>query len=406
MADTTDGDAKNKEEELEARMKQMEAEIERLKKERIAFEEERKRFEAEKKAFAAQNANVNDKSKQQEAPKKEAPAANAGKTEKMVDPVKKQPEKSAVVSHKGNYTEMNLENDTLTTSQAKQTAKLKITADMSVLAKKSSKEFKMMQKAMERFDKFMKGMDGRTTFTPAELEKYDKLSHDVYKASDEYLKKKENEMENRPVGKDGQKKQSKYEYSRVKAAEEIRETVEKMRQDMLRNAFKEKISEMSARCEAQLANLGNSRNKLGSDKDMQPDKMKSQLADNCARTIYYANRMNNLAFKNELCMKPGETMNAAINRLNDSMIPTKKEIDGIKKHPLMDKITEAGVKSLSEGKTFNYGDMRKQIAIEANKKAPAIQKANEIRKQQVKQVAKKVTASKQIQQKKPAPAPS
>lgn len=388
MADTTDGDAKNKEEELEARMKQMEAELERLKKERIAFEEERKKFEAEKKAFAAQNAN--DKSKQQETPNKEAQVSNDGQTIKMEEPIKTQ-EKSAVVSRKGNYTEMSLENDTLTTSQAKQTAKLKITADMSVLAKKSSKEFKMMQKAMERFDKFMKGMDGRTTFTPAELEKYDKLSHDVYKASDEYLKKKENEMENRPVGKDGQKKQSKYEYSRVKAAEEIRETVENMRQDMLRNAFKEKISEMSARCEAQLENLGNSRNKMAKDKDIQPDKMKSQLADNCARTIYYTNRMKSLSAKNELCMKPGETMNAAINRLNESMIPTKKEIDEIKNHPVMDRIAESGVKAFSEGKAFNYNDMRKSIAFEANKKAPAIKKANEIRKQQVKQVAKQAT---------------
>jgi hypothetical protein len=305
----------------------------------------------------------------------------------MEEPIKTQ-EKSAVVSRKGNYTEMSLENDTLTTSQAKQTAKLKITADMSVLAKKSSKEFKMMQKAMERFDKFMKGMDGRTTFTPAELEKYDKLSHDVYKASDEYLKKKENEMENRPVGKDGQKKQSKYEYSRVKAAEEIRETVENMRQDMLRNAFKEKISEMSARCEAQLENLGNSRNKMAKDKDIQPDKMKSQLADNCARTIYYTNRMKSLSAKNELCMKPGETMNAAINRLNESMIPTKKEIDEIKNHPVMDRIAESGVKAFSEGKAFNYNDMRKSIAFEANKKAPAIKKANEIKKEQVKQAAK------------------
>ena len=385
MADTTDGDAKNKEEELEARMKQMEAELERLKKERIAFEEERKKFEAEKKAFAAQNAN--DKSKQQETPNKEAQVSNDGQTIKMEEPIKTQ-EKSAVVSRKGNYTEMSLENDTLTTSQAKQTAKLKITADMSVLAKKSSKEFKMMQKAMERFDKFMKGMDGRTTFTPAELEKYDKLSHDVYKASDEYLKKKENEMENRPVGKDGQKKQSKYEYSRVKAAEEIRETVENMRQDMLRNAFKEKISEMSARCEAQLENLGNSRNKMAKDKDIQPDKMKSQLADNCARTIYYTNRMKSLSAKNELCMKPGETMNAAINRLNESMIPTKKEIDEIKNHPVMDRIAESGVKAFSEGKAFNYNDMRKSIAFEANKKAPAIKKANEIKKEQVKQAAK------------------
>ena len=385
MADTTDGDAKNKEEELEARMKQMEAELERLKKERIAFEEQRKKFEAEKKAFAAQNAN--DKSKQQETPNKEAQVSNDGQTIKMEEPIKTQ-EKSAVVSRKGNYTEMSLENDTLTTSQAKQTAKLKITADMSVLAKKSSKEFKMMQKAMERFDKFMKGMDGRTTFTPAELEKYDKLSHDVYKASDEYLKKKENEMENRPVGKDGQKKQSKYEYSRVKAAEEIRETVENMRQDMLRNAFKEKISEMSARCEAQLENLGNSRNKMAKDKDIQPDKMKSQLADNCARTIYYTNRMKSLSAKNELCMKPGETMNAAINRLNESMIPTKKEIDEIKNHPVMDRIAESGVKAFSEGKAFNYNDMRKSIAFEANKKAPAIKKANEIKKEQVKQAAK------------------
>ena len=385
MPGNTDGNAKNKEEELEERMKQMEAEMERLKKERAAFEEERKRFDEEKKAFAVQNAN--DKSKQQETPNKEAQVSNDGQAIKMEEPIKTQ-EKSAVVSRKGNYTEMNLGNDSLTTSQSKQTAKLKITADMSVLAKKSSREFKMMQKAVERFDKFMKGMNGRTAFTPEELEKYDRLSHDVYKASDEYLKKKEAEMENRPVGKNGQKKQSKYEYSRVKAAEEIRETVEQMRQEMLNKAFQEKVSEMSTRCQTQLENLGNSRDKMAKDKDMEPDKMKSQLADNCARTIYYTNRMDDLASKNELCMKPGESMNAAINRLNESMIPTKKEIDDIKNHPVMDRIAESGVKAFSEGKAFNYNDMRPSIAFEANKKVPAIKKANEIKKEQVKQAAK------------------
>lgn len=406
-----------KEVEMEARMRAMEAEMERLKKERIAFEEERKRFEAEKKAFeAGRQQALGQDSKTSDSPVREAPesanrAANnpamngaaAGRTE---------PSRNAVVNKKGNYTEMNLDDSSLTDKQADQTAKLNITADMTVLAKKSSKEFKMMQKAVERFDKFMKGMKGRTAFTPEELEKYDKLSHDVYKASDEYLKKKENDMEKRAPGKDGRKKQSDYEYSRVKAAEEIRETVEQMRQEMLDKALKAKIEEMNKRCADQLENLENSRNKLASDKDMEPDRMKSRLSDNAAHTIYYANRMMQLSANNELCMKPGESLNAAVNRLNTAIIPTKKEIDGIKEHPLTEKIVENGVKSLSDGKSFTYDDMRKTIKTEAAKKVPEVKKAKELEKEQAKQkearqAAKKAEAKKQLKQsKKTAQAPA
>ena len=406
-----------KEATMEARMRAVEAEMERLKKERIAFEEERKRFEAEKKAFeAGRQQALGQDSKTSDSPVREAPAsanraannpamngAAAGRTE---------PSRNAVVNKKGNYTEMNLDDSSLTDKQADQTAKLNITADMTVLAKKSSKEFKMMQKAMERFDKFMKGMKGRTAFTPEELEKYDKLSHDVYKASDEYLKKKENDMEKRAPGKDGRKKQSDYEYSRVKAAEEIRETVEQMRQEMLDKAFKAKLDEMNKRCVDQLKNLENSRTKMASDKGMEPDRMKSQLSENSAHTIFYANRMMQLSANNELCMKPGESLNAAVNRLNTAIIPTKKEIDGIKEHPLTEKIVENGVKSLSDGKSFTYDDMRKTIKTEAAKKVPEVKKAKELEKEQAKQkearqAAKKAEAKKQLKQsKKTAQAPA
>ena len=193
----------DKEKEIDQRMRLMEAELERLKKERLAFEQERKRFEEEKKAYeAGKQQEAGYAGRENNAPERETPAAvNQPAMKEAV-----QPEKDAVVSKKGNYTEMKLDDDSLTTKQADQTAKLKITADMSVLAKKSSKEFKMMQAAVDRFDKFMKGMQGRTTFTPEELEKYDKLSHDVYKASDTYLKKKQEDIDKRPLGKDGKSK--------------------------------------------------------------------------------------------------------------------------------------------------------------------------------------------------------
>ena len=405
-----------KEVEMEERMRAMEAEMERLKKERIALEEERKRFEAEKKAFeAGRQQALGHESKMSDSPVKETPAAanNAASDNPAMNGAaagRTEPSRNTIVNKKGNYTEMKLDDSSLTDKQADQTAKLNITADMTVLAKKSSKEFKMMQKAMERFDKFMKGMKGRTAFTPEELEKYDKLSHDVYKASDEYLKKKENDMEKRAPGKDGKKKQSDYEYSRVKAAEEIRESVEQMRQEMLDKALKAKIEEMNKRCADQLENLENRRNKLAYSKDMEPYRMKSRLSDNAAHTIYYANRMMQLSVNNELCMKPGESLNAAVNRLNTAIIPTKEEIDGIREHPLTGKIVDNGVKSLSEGKSFTYDDMKKTIKTEAAKKAPEVKKAKEMEKEQAKQkearkAAKKAEAKRQLKQsKKTAPA--
>ncbi|MBE5923636.1 MAG: hypothetical protein E7271_04095 [Lachnospiraceae bacterium] len=388
-----------KEVEIEARMRVIEAEMERLKKERIAFEEERKRFEAERESFEkekkAYQKGVEMAQEATKMPEIKTPEALEADKKNNAEPEKAKPKKDAVVNSKGNYTEMNLGDSALTEKQSSQTAKLKITADMTVLAKKSSKEFKMMQKAVERFDKFMKGMEGRTAFTPEELEKYDKLSHDVYKASDEYLKKKENDMEKRAPGKDGKKKQSNYEYSRVKAAEEIRETVEKMRQEMLDKAFKAKVEEMDKRCKDQVQNLENSRNKMANDKKIEPDKMKERLADNTARTIFYQNRMQQLSKNNDLCMKPGESMNAAINRLNSSIIPTKDEIDGIKKHPVAGKIVENGVKSLADGKTFSNNDINKTVKAEASKKAPEVKKAKEMKKEQVKQKEKQ--AQKQAQ---------
>ena len=408
--------AEEKEATMEERMRAMEAEMERLKKERMAFEEERKRFEEEKKAFeAGRQQALGHESKMSDSPVRETPVAanNAASDNPAMNGAaagRTEPSRNTIVNKKGNYTEMKLDDSSLTDKQADQTAKLNITADMTVLVKKSSKEFKMMQKAMERFDKFMKGMKGRTAFTPEELEKYDKLSHDVYKASDEYLKKKENDMEKRAPGKDGKKKQSDYEYSRVKAAEEIRESVAQMRQEMLDKALKAKIEEMNKRCADQLENLENSRNKLASSKDMEPDRMKSRLSDNVAHTIYYANRMMQLSANNELCMKPGESLNAAVNRLNTAIIPTKEEIDGIREHPLTGKIVDNGVKSLSEGKSFTYDDMKKTIKTEAAKKAPEVKKAKEMEKEQAKQkearkAAKKAEAKRQLKQsKKTAPA--
>lgn len=391
----------DKDKDLQERMRQMEAEMEKLKKDRLAFEEEKKRFEEEKRAFEEKNASANMASDKQAEAGKNAPSANANQKApeiagKTADKQSAQPEKAGVVTKKGNYTEMSMADDSITTKQADQTAKLKITADMTVLAKKSSKEFKMMQTAVDRFDKFMKGMGGRTTFTAEELEKYDKLSHDVYKASDEYLKKKEQDMEKRAPDKKGNKKQSDYEYSRVKACEEIRETVEQMRKEMLEKAFNEKLNEMNKRCQDQLENLENSRSKMASDKDMDPARRQARLADNTAHTIYYGNRMSQLASAGQLKMMSGESMNAAVNRLNAAIIPTKDEINGIKEHPVAKNIVDEGVKNLSEGKPYTMNDMDKTIKQAALKKAPEVKKANDMKKEQEKQMeqAKKSQARK------------
>ncbi len=383
----------DKDRELLERMSRMEAEMEaekeRLKKERLAFQEERKRFEEEKKAFEEMNVNVAFNKQAEPDKNAQSAVANQKASDMMGKPADKQsakPEKEGVVTRKGNYNEMSMADDSITLKQADQAAKLKITADMSVLAKKSSREFKKMQAAVDRFDKFMKGMGGRTTFSAEELEKYDKLSHDVYKASDEYLKKKEQDMEKRAPGKDGQKKQSDYEYSRIKAAEEVRESVEQMRKEMLEKAFNDKLEEMNKRCQDQLENLENSRNKMASDKDMDPARRESRLADNMAHTIYYGNCMKQLSSKGELQMKPGESMNAAVNRLNTAIIPTKNEIEEIKAHPVAKRIVDAGVKNLSEGKSFTMNDMEKTMKQAAMKKAPEVKKAKDMKREQERQM--------------------
>ena len=246
----------------------------------------------------------------------------------------------------------------ITDKHADEAAKLKIVADMTVLYKKSSPEFKRMQKAIERFDKFMKGIKGRTTLTAEEMEKYDKYSHDVYKASDDYYKKKESEMKIDDKGNKVAK--SNYEESRMKAAAEVRESVSKMRHEMFDKQIKAKVEEMNARCEQQLTNLENSREKIAAEGIKDADKLQPRIENNISHTIFYANRMAHLEKKGDLTMKEGESFSSAINRLNASTIPQKGEIDSIKDNKLGSSIIESGIQSAMKGKSLKNEEIKKQ----------------------------------------------
>ncbi len=397
-----------REEMLEMKILEMEEEIKRLKQERLAYQQEQMRMEEKLKAAETAKGQTGLQMENTEGkPERKAPEMGgaSGKGTEKKAPSEAKPavaEQDQIRTRKGNYVEMKLGDGSISGKQADEAAKMKVVADMSVLAKKSSREFKMMQKAVERFDKFMKGMNGRTTFTAEEMERYDKLSHDVYKASDEYLKKKEQQIAERKPGKDGKKKQSDYEYSRIKAAEEIRESVEKMRQEMLEKAVKEKTEEMRKRCEQQLSNLEKNRDKLAGQKDMDPAGRKRQLADNVSHTIYYASRMRQLTEMNELRVKPGETLSAAMDRMDASVIPEKKEIDGISKHPAVKNIVANGEERMKNGQSFANDDMGKLMNKQVAKSVQEVKKTEKLAKEQSKSIQKQAKRQAQKQTKRQA----
>ena len=268
-----------------------------------------------------------------------------------------------------------------TDKHANEAAKLKIVADMTVLYKKSSPEFKRMQKAVERFDKYMKQIKGRTTLTAEEMEKYDKYSHDVYKASDDYYKKKESEMK---LDDNGNKvPKSKYEQSRMSAAAEIRDSVSKMRHEMFDKQIKAKVDEMNARCEQQLANLENSREKIAAEGIKDAEKLQPRIENNISHTIFYANRMAQLEKKGDLTMKEGESFSSAINRLNASTIPQKGEIDSIKDNRIGSSIIESGIQSAMKGKGLKNEDIKRQQLEGVKSLVPGLRTQMRLRNEQM-----------------------
>ncbi|MBR6221875.1 MAG: hypothetical protein IKQ71_00405 [Lachnospiraceae bacterium] len=337
--------------ELDRMRRQLQEEIRRAKEEREKLEKERKEFEEMKKALA------------------EGKDPEAAKNEPEKEPEKKgeQPKDIEVNipnRRKGNYEDAKFSAD-ITTSQADEAYKLTIVADMTVLHKKSSKEFKAMQKAVDKFEKFMKGIKGRASLTAEELEKYDKLSYDVYKTSDDYAKKKKEKQENDP-----NYKPSKYEQGRIKSAEEIRQSVQNMRKQMFEKQIKEKVDEIQARCEQQLENLEKTRAKLAENKD--DPAIQTKMENNVSHTLYYSKRMDNLKNQRELELKPGESFSHAIDRLNASVIPREGEIGMIKDDEKGRNIINQATEQVKQGKPVTNENINQMFNKEANALVPDI----------------------------------
>ncbi len=343
------------ENELDRMRRQLQEEIRRAKEEREKLEKERKEFEEMKKALA--------EGKDPEAAKNE-PKKEPEKQPEKQEEQKQEIEFNLPKGKKGNYEEAKFSAD-ITTSQADEAYKLTIVADMTVLHKKSSKEFKAMQKAVDKFEKFMKGIKGRASLTAEELEKYDKLSYDVYKTSDDYAKKKKEKQENDP-----NYKPSKYEQGRIRSAEEIRQSVQNMRKQMFEKQIKEKVDEIQARCEQQLENLEKTRAKLAENKD--DPAIQTKMENNVSHTLYYSKRMDNLKKQRELELKPGESFSHAIDRLNASVIPREGEIGMIKDDEKGRNIINQATEQVKQGKPVTNENINQMFNKEANALVPDI----------------------------------
>ncbi len=382
------GNPVNVQDEIERQRRELADELERLRREREQFARDREAFEQMRRHYmeqhpeaaenrrdapeAAENRQNVPEGVQQNTPGAVNPGEPQNQANQQPSPAPAQEEFKDPNSKKGHYDDATYDTS-VTTRQAEEAYKLTIIADTTALLKKSSSEYKKMQKAVDKFEKFMRGIKGKAVLSAEDMEAYDKYSLEAYKATDDYLKKKESQREqsNRKLGKNGEKAyKSSYEEGRVHNAEDVRQSIQQMRNEMFERQVQQKVDEMNARCQQQLVNLENSRSKMAADPN-QPN-LAAKVENNVSHSLYYANRMAHLAKKGELSMKPGESFSAAMDRLNASVIPKEGELDSIKDTPQGEGIIQGTLEQIKQGKEVKTADLAKMQKEAVNEMVPEV----------------------------------
>jgi hypothetical protein len=334
---------------------------EQLAKERAKLKAEKQKLEEEKKKLAAL------KKKQHLDNKKRS------KYKKTEKPDEKESEKRGY--------KIGEIKDGVTSSQKKKINGLKhLTWDIDKKFR-SSPEFRKVKKSLVEFDEFMKSISGRTRLTSAEMEMYDKLSLKCYKATNDYLEKKigdssvdvlDKDEERLTIDVNGEKLLPKNEHERVRIsqAKEIKNSIDEMRKEMFKAQLDFKIKEMDKKCEDALKQEEKNRGDLLTNQ-MSDEELKTAMTESVSKTLFYANRMDNLKKHGGLDIKAGEKFTDAYKRLDNSLTPKPEDMAKNMKDPNFMKIVDAGVAAVKSGKAFTAGnikDMFKQAAIEESNK--------------------------------------
>ncbi|MCR4686963.1 MAG: hypothetical protein K5659_05290 [Lachnospiraceae bacterium] len=334
---------------------------EQLAKERAKLKAEKQKLEEEKKKLAAL------KKKQHLDNKKRS------KYKKTEKPDEKESEKRGY--------KIGEIKDGVTSSQKKKINGLKhLTWDIDKKFR-SSPQFKKVKNSLGEFDEFMKSISGRTRLTSAEMEMYDKLSLKCYNATNEYLEKKigdssvdvlDKDEERLTIDVNGERLMPKSEHERIRIsqAKEIKNSIDEMRKEMFKAQLDFKIKEMDKKCEDALKQEEKNRGDLLTNK-MSDEELKTAMTESVSKTLFYANRMDNLKKHGGFDIKAGEKFTDAYKRLDNSLTPKPEDMAKNMKDPNFMKIVDAGVAAVKSGKAFtagNINDMFKQAAIEESNK--------------------------------------
>ena len=226
-----------------------------------------------------------------------------------------------------------------------------------------------MMKDLNAFDNFMKEISGRTRLSPREMEVYDKLSLKAYRSAKEYheykLEQDQKKMEAFDKKHEKDKVKPRYEqdpadYGKIEGTNRLLENIERLRKEAFDKEMEEKAKELTEKCKKEAEKAEAIRGDLNKATNAEERKaLQNKLEDSIARSIYFGKRMEDLQNKNELSIKPDESFQKAIQRIDKSIEPTEAELKGIKETEFCKSQVEKAKEMVNNGDILTNDDIQK-----------------------------------------------
>ncbi len=357
--------------------------LEELEAEKKSIAEERKQLDIERKEFEKQQKALRDAPRKldtKKMTKEEKKARAIAKAEaKKKEEIRRKNRKRGFYDKDFLYKNESVDRD-LVSSQGREIKKLKYLSREITKKGRSSDSYRQILHDLEKLDKFMDEIKGKTNLTADEWERYDKLTLKVYKSTRDYQERKEAQLNERykdkdyqrdevtgrryTVDKDGLKTplESDYEFTRMKGVDKIHDDIQKLRESMFQKHMDAKAKEMQEKFNKELEKAEDARYDMAENGSISSETM----ADNVAHSIFYANRVDDLKRQNEFKLKPGESLDGALRRLDLSTRPSEKDLENTKKTTVAKNLTNKGMELLKTGEALTNDSIseEKQNAIQ------------------------------------------
>ncbi|SEP84768.1 hypothetical protein SAMN02910369_00732 [Lachnospiraceae bacterium NE2001] len=238
---------------------------------------------------------------------------------------------------------------------------------------KKSPKFKEMMKDLQALDDFMQNIGGRKNLTADEMEAYDMLSLKAYNATLNYEDYKVEQIKNRKKEKtkDGREfvRVKDSERVRLEGEQEIRNRLQKIREDMFKKQMEKKAEEMQKQCEEKAEQLEAEREEIIKNASIpsatkegaeatQKEAQKA-LEENIAKSLFYSARVEDLSKKGMFSMKPGKTLAQNMKAIDKKMEPTLSDLEVVKKHPVYKQILDVAKEKMKKGETLTLEEIDK-----------------------------------------------